>query len=297
MRRIFITSSNLEVLFPLLNTLDLTESFQGSCRICIERLITTLTYATAWNFSQDEIFSLLRITKAAIRPNQGVRLETDKCRLIETTFELYRKPLHAVFVETEVEPPLQVANESYMGPTAHIRLLTLLVKDNILENPSKIAQLPTSISTQMTLDQLVQLCSPDKIRKVLSLSRKRVTARREVGHKRFRVDSDLGHAYFAYASAAELAAALIAFNNATQGLYLEEISGAKREQVLCLGNAAEMALGQGLYDRALCCATAAVQSAESLPIDNSPDGVDVSIRDKNFRRILRATTGISAQSS
>jgi hypothetical protein len=106
----------------------------------------------------------------------------------------------------------------------------------------------------------------------------------------------LEHACFAYKSAAELAAALVNFDEATQGLYQKELMGARREQVLCLGNAAEMALGQGIYDRGLCYATAAVQCAETLPTDDSPDGVDISIREKNRRRVARAMAGISEES-
>jgi len=59
----------------------------------------------------------------------------------------------------------------------------------------------------------------------------------------------------------------------------------EKEQTLCLGNTAEMVLGQEFYDRALCFATAAVQCAESLSTDDSHDGVDDSIRDKNHRRV------------
>jgi len=215
---------------------------------------------------------------------------------IEKTFELNRKPFYSLILEAEVESPLQVANELHMGPIAHIRLLTLLSANNILAEPSKIS-LPMSISTHMTLVQLKQLCTPDRIRKVLSVSRMRITVHREVGHQRFRKEKDLGHAHFAYATAAELAAAMVNFNNASQGMYQEELSGVQREQVLCLGNAAEMAHCQGFYDLALCYATAAVQCAESLPTDSSPDGVDVSVREKNRRRVERALECISAESS
>jgi len=268
----------------------------------MERLIATLTYAaTQIKLSDDDIFSLLRISNAAVRPtkspNQTMLSENDRYQLIENHFELYRKPLYAVFVDIEVEPPLKVAKELYMGPIVHVRLLTLLAEKKLLADPAKISQLPSSISTQMTLPQLKQICSPNSIRKVLNLSRKRLPERREVGHKRFRKGNDLEHACFAYKTAAELAGALVTFNKATRGLYQEEISGAGREQVLCLGNAAEMAIGQGLYDRALCFATAAVQCAESLPTDDSPDGVDNSIRDKNRRRVARAMAGISQEIS
>jgi len=283
---ISIKFPDIEVWFPFtIGRLDLTEPFQGSCRICIERLVTTLTYAAAWNkLAHDDILSLIRITNAAIfpsssSPNLGVDSETGYQR-IEKTFELDRKPFYALIHEVEVKSPLQVANELYMGPIAHIRLLTLLAANKVLAEPSKIS-LPMPISTHMTLAQLKQLCTPDRIRKVFSVSRKRITVHREAGHQRFRKKKELGRARFAYATAAELAAAMVGFNNATHGMYQEEISGAQREQVLCLGNAAEMEHCQGFYSLALCYATAAVQCAKSLPTDNSPDGVEVSVREKN----------------
>ena len=183
---------------------------------------------------------------------------------------------------------MKITNESYIGLTAHVRLLTLLAETNVLANPSKMSQL--QMSSQITL------CTPDSIRKLLSRSKKQITSRREVGHKRFRNDHDLEHACFAYTAAAELAAALVTFDNTTQGTYRMEIMGVRREQVLCLGNAAEMALGQEFYDRALCYATAAVQCTESLPTNKGPDGVDVSIREKNNRRVARAMAGLGDES-
>lgn len=269
----------------------------GSCRICIERLIATLSYAARENIvAQDDLLSLLRITDAAARPLakslQEVSSEDEGFLYIENTFELYRKPLSAVFTQDEVEPPLQVANETYMGPTAHARLLTILAERKLLDNISKFSTVPKSISSRMTLSQFKRICAPEAIRKFLNLAKQRVAARREEGHTRFRQKRELDYACTAYTTAAELAGSLIAFNLASQGLYQEEISGLRREQVLCLGNAAEMALGQGLYEPALYYALAAVNYGELLPTDSSPDGIATSITEKNRRRIARAKEGL-----
>jgi hypothetical protein len=104
-----------------------------------------------------------------------------------------------------------------MGPTVHIRLLILLAERNLLADPSKISQLLSS--TQTTLPQLKQVCTPSNIRKVLSLSGKSLVVRCELGHRRFRNVNDWEHACFAYNTAAELAAALVRFNKATKRLY------------------------------------------------------------------------------
>jgi hypothetical protein len=73
----------------------------------------------------------------------------------------------------------------------------------------------------------------------------------------------------AYTSAAELAAAIIAFDNATQHRFAQSISGVSRELVLCLGDAVETALGVNQNRRALSfalsklCALSAEESARS----------------------------------
>lgn len=241
---------------------------------------------------------MLRITDAAVRPPakslQAVSSDNEGFFYIENIFELYRKPLSAVYTRDEVEPPLQVANEAYMGPTAHARLLTILAERKLLDDISKFSTVPKSTSSRMTLSRFRGICTPEAIRKFLNLAKQRVTARREEGHTRFRQKRELDYACVAYTTAAELAGSLIAFNVASQGSYQEEVSGVRREQVLCLGNAAEMALGQGLYELALYYALAAVNYGESLPTDSSPDGIAASITEKNHRRITRAREGLAA---
>ena len=270
---------------------------QGSCRICIERFITTLTYAGSdANITDNDLISLLRISNGGSRPLktlQQLRAPTDKYNYLESSFELYRRPMSAVYTQDKVEPPLQVADEAVMGPTAHARLLTLLAQRGLLQKISKMTKLPDSVSKRTTLALLKQMTTPAAIRQFLSLACQRVTARREKGHKRFRADRELDYAYIAYLTAAELAAALLAFDEATKGAYSGEVQGVRRELVLSLGNGAEMALGLQQYERGLALAARSVEAARVLPNEGSADAVDDAIKEKNQRRVQRAQHGLS----
>jgi hypothetical protein len=212
--------------------------------------------------------------------------ETDQYKYIERSFELFRSPLYTVFTQVKVEPPLQIADEPVMGPTALARLLTVLAERDVLQTIPKMTKLPVDCSDSK------QIASAEAIRRFLILAAKRVTARRERGHKRIRKDNEMDYACLAYITAAELAAALVAFDEATVGKYATNVAGMRRELVLCLGNAAEMALGLHQYRRALAYATGAVQTAESLPMAGA-DAVDDAIKIKNTRRIERARSALS----
>ncbi|KIM42138.1 hypothetical protein M413DRAFT_444606 [Hebeloma cylindrosporum] len=278
-----------------------TFGYRGSCRICIERFIATLTHAGSdANITDNDLISLLRIGNGGSRPVKTIgqlRSPTDQYNFLESSFELYRKPMSAVFTQEKVEPPLQVADETVMGPTAHARLLTLLAQRGLLQKIPRMTKLPNGVSTRTTLALLKQMTSPAAIRQFLALARQRVTARREKGHKRFRVDKELDYAYIAYLTAAELAAALVAFDVATKGAYSVDVQGVRKELVLSLGNGAEMALGLEQYERALALAARSVEAAQVLPEDDSPDAVESHIKDKNRRRVQRAQYGLSGGAS
>lgn len=102
----------------------------------------------------------------------------------------------------------------------------------------------------------------------------------------------MDYACLAYVTAAELAAALISFDVATAGEYANNVVGMREELVLCLGNAAEMALGLHQYRRALVYATGAVQAAVSLS-KTGPDAVDDVIKTKNTRRVDHTRSALS----
>lgn len=212
--------------------------------------------------------------------------------LFESMHEVYRKPLSSVFIGDEVQPPLQIATELVLGPTVFARLLTELARRGVLEKIPGMTKLPKGVAPRTTLAKIKDSASPDSIRQFLILARKRITMRRETGHERFR-KTELDHACFAYCAAAELAAALVAFDVVTKGSYSQHLEGARREQVLCMGNAAEMALGLGEHERALYFALGAVDVARGLPDKGGLDAVDEGIKAKNLRRVERARSGLS----
>jgi len=254
----------------------------------MQRLVATLTYAAnECNISDSDLISLLRIGNDASQPVKTMLVsETDRYKYIERSFELFRSPLYTVFTQVKVEPSLQIADEPVIGPTVLARLLTVLAERDILQTVSKMTKLSVECPDSK------QITSPDAIHRFLILAAKRVTARREQGHKRIRKDNEMDYACLAYVSAAELAVALIAFDKATARKYAANVTGIRRELVLCLGNAAEMALGMHQYRRALAYATGAVQSAESLS-KTGADAVDDVIKAKNTRRVDRARFALS----
>lgn len=260
------------------------------------RIIASLTHvADECNVNDSDLVSLLRIGHAAsqnIKTMQQISTEQDSYTWVERELELFRSPMFTVYTLEKVEPPTQIANESIMGPTAFIRLLTVLAQRDVLKDIHKWKKLPAGTSDTSSLSQVKQIANPEGIQRALPLIVKRVTARREVGHRRIRQTNEADHAGFAYATAAELAAALIAFDDATGGKYESLIRGTREELVLCLGNAAEMSLGMKRHRTALNYALGADLSSKDLP---PQDSVDDSIIAKNKRRVERARVGLASQ--
>lgn len=220
----------------------------------------------------------------------------ENCNSIESNYEIYRKPLYAIFTEDPVEPQMQVAEEATMGPTAHARILTLLANRGMLTNISRRPQPLKGVSPRMTLPLLRQLTSDAALRKFAILGRKRVTDRKDEGLRRFKDAKEADYACVAYFTAAELAAALVAFDDATQGAYSLQLAGVRRDLVLCLGNAAQMALNLKHHDRALCYAAAAVEYVKVLPTDEGSEAVSAAIREKNQYRLNRAREFLEGRS-
>ena len=157
---------------------------------------------------------------------------------IERAEELFRSPLYTIFTNNNVEAPEQVADESVLGPIALIRLLVILAKRGTLVTIPQWTQLPSGTSSSTSIGQVKQITNPDIIQKFLVLALKRVAARKETGHERLR-EGEVEYAHAAYTSAAELAAAIIAFNDVTQHRFAQNTRGVYKELVLCLGNASE----------------------------------------------------------
>lgn len=267
--------------------------YRGGCRICVERLIATLTHiADECQVSDADLVFLLRIGNAASQPvktMQQIFSDTDSYVWVERSFQIFRSPMYTVYTEDKVDPPLQIVEEPMMGPTAFVRLLTMLATRDLLEKIPKWKKLPAGISGTTTLAQVKQMTGPERIRTLLPLALRRVTGHRELGHKRIKRDNEMDFAGFAYSCAAELAAALVAFDEATDGKYRDLLHGARKELVLCLGNAAEMAIGIKHFKRALSFATGAVEAAKNLP---ARDQVEETVIAKNLRRVDRARAGL-----
>ncbi|KAJ6616435.1 hypothetical protein B0H10DRAFT_2036985 [Mycena sp. CBHHK59/15] len=264
--------------------------YRGSSRVCMLRIIATLTHvADECNISDADLVSFLPVCFSAVQPTktmqQSMNSEAEMYAWIERNQELFRSPMDTVFTSTKVEPPEQVPDESVMGPIAFSRVLAVLASRGVLDTIPKWKKLPDGISTTVSLSQVKDIASQATVRRAILLAVKRVTERREQGHKRIKQDNEMDYAGFAYSSAAELAAALVAFDTATDGKHAECIRGVRKELILCLGNAAEMALGLNQKGRALEFALAAGSAGQNLP---ETDAVDDSILAKNRRRVERA---------
>lgn len=161
----------------------------------MQRLIATLTHAvTECNISDNDLISLLRIGNDASQPIKTMRQiasETDQYKYMERNFELFRSPLYTVFTLAKVEPPLQIAEESVMGPTVFARLLTVLAKRDVLQ------AIPQMVKLSVGCSDCKKITSTETIRRFLVLAAKRVTARREQGHKRIRKDNEMDYACLA----------------------------------------------------------------------------------------------------
>jgi hypothetical protein len=258
------------------------------------RLIATLTHvADQCNIADTDFLSLLRIGYAAsqnVKTMQQISSEVESYVYIERAVELFRSPMYTVFTLDNVDPPQQVPDESVMGPIALSRLLAVLAQRGILDDIPKWKKVPAGTSPSTTLNQLKQIIGDEYLRRTLTRIVKRVTERREVGHKRIREENEADFAGFAYSSAAELAAAIVAFDTATNKKYKDLIRGVRKELVLCLGNSSEMALTLRQYQRALNFALGAGISAQNLPTE---DAIDSGIIEKNKRRAERARAGIA----
>lgn len=108
----------------------------------MQRLVATLTHAVdECNISNNDLISLLRIGHDASQPvktMQQIMSKNDQYKFIEYSYELFRSPLYTVFTQVRVDPPLQIAGEPVIGPTALARLLTVLAKRNILQTIPKM---------------------------------------------------------------------------------------------------------------------------------------------------------------
>lgn len=267
-------------------------------------MITTILYASdkdSETVSDADILNLLPITQDGC---QVIRTENERemgLASFEESLEATARTTSAFHKPAVLDPALangteeqveQINDERITGPICHIRLYVALAKRGLFDKVLQWETFPEGLNVEGGLGRLKELASEAEVKRSLSIAIERVAERRETGNDIFRNKKKLDDARFEYWSAAELAAALVEFDDVSNGKYAELLAGMRKELVLNLGNAAEMSLGQGYFDRALVFASAAVRSAERCA---GKDDVGQSVIEKNERRVRRAEDGIKRQ--
>jgi hypothetical protein len=192
----------------------------------------------------------------------------------------------------EGEMILQINEEVLTGPICHIRILVALAKRGLFEKVQQWNKTPKGLEGGGGgLRNLKKMLSDKEVKRSLDLCLKRMAEGREDGNELFREHKSLDEAQFRYWGTAQLAAAVVEFDEVTNGRYHVHARGARKELVLNLGNAAEMALGGDYWDRALVFASAAVKLAG----EGSSQDVGEAVREKNKRRVERARSGAGTE--
>lgn len=253
------------------------------------RLITTLTHAAdSCGITNAELESLLRVAYAASQKIKQVDSENEEDHLMyaertQDIFALQAGDSHAA----QVDSPLQIAEELVMGPTALARLLAVLAQRGVLDSIQALKKAPNGLSTATSLDQVQMITHPEIIRKFLLIAFRRVESRTESGRKV--TQSNPFYARMHFVSSAELAASLVSFDRYTHGKYAEEVKGVRKQLVVALGNASEMAIRTGQNQIALSLALGAITSAENIP---ETEDLEEAITAKNIRRADQARAAL-----
>ncbi|KAG1769351.1 hypothetical protein EDD22DRAFT_869015 [Suillus occidentalis] len=271
--------------------------YRGTSRVAMLRLVSTLSHAAeSCGVTNAEIESLLRMAYIASRKVKNASeldhtKPEDRYTCTERNEEVFRRPMYTISLNMQVDAPLQIADESIMGPTALARLLVVLAQRKAFDTIQGLKKAPNGLSSSTCLNHVQQITNPDVIRRFLKIALQRVKASMDKGRERAR-KSNNDYAKAAFTSAAELSAALVAFDSHTQGQYSKEVLGARKELALALGNAAEMAIREKHWQQALYFGSGAVNAAENIA---AGEQLDVSVIAKNKRRVEQARNGISAK--
>ncbi|EIW77051.1 hypothetical protein CONPUDRAFT_109512 [Coniophora puteana RWD-64-598 SS2] len=282
--------SRLVALIPSLNPTS------GVSRITVLRIITTLTHvAETCSITNTQLESFLYIAYVGCRKVKSTHnssIEEHRHLRAENDQEMFRKPAWTDTLHITPKSPITVAPENVLGPTALIRLLTVLAQRKTLDGIQLLREPPLGLSPTTSLEHIQLITHPDVIRRTIIISQKRLRARMDVGRDRVAaksVEGDWDLACAAFTSSAELAAALVALDTHTGGVYKKEIRGARKQLVVALGNASQMALNLKQYARALHYGWGAVNAAENIPVE---EGLDPGIMEKNKRRVDHASAGL-----
>ncbi|EIW80296.1 hypothetical protein CONPUDRAFT_165864 [Coniophora puteana RWD-64-598 SS2] len=243
-------------------TQDLRESFSqtaGHCRICILRIIAMLTYnADAAGLKNSDIYSLLAIAyQGSLKIGKEPHRSGD-IREWPAWVELQDK-------NDKYIAPFHVSPERVLGPIAFARLLVVLAQRNALNGIQFLQKTPDGISST-SLSQIQQMTHPDVIRRFLKISVGRIRSRLDEAYE-WR-DNGVGGApaitlaNLAFSDAAELAAALVIFDDITGGAYAQAAPRVRYLLAACLGHASHTALELKQYQRAYFCSLAALSINE-----------------------------------
>ncbi|EIW84757.1 hypothetical protein CONPUDRAFT_162108 [Coniophora puteana RWD-64-598 SS2] len=186
-------------------------------RLCLLRVITTLTHAAdVCSISNSQIESFLHIAYSGCLKVGGTVLDGDPSVVIEDPQELFRQPEWTVLTNADFESPLYIAPEYVLGPTALVRLYSVLAQRGALDDIQVLQKPPNGLSSFTSLRHIQQITHPNIIRRVISISQLCVEMRLDQGRQRFAAiennSVEIRDACAMFMSAAELAAALIAFD-------------------------------------------------------------------------------------
>lgn len=201
----------------------------------------------------------------------------------EQVAAISRSPLSRAHFEDRnpaIDPQCTIPELIIAAPTALMRLLVVLAERSLFEQIPTWTALPTTCAANVSLAQVKQITSPAVISQLLPLVFKRVVTQRETSRRN--VNSTPLVARDDYRIAAELAAALIAFDSAVGGKWRGSMRGTWKELVLSLGNAAEMSNRVGDFETALGFSIAAMYTIERIPPD--AEVVNPEVKQKNLRR-------------
>jgi len=274
---------------------------RGICRVSVLRLIATLTHAAAsCGITNAQIESLLHVAYLGCRKG-GKYLEDCKteeefinsCDYEQDVFRSSVAEYAGPDLPTEpIKSPVVIASQRVLGPTALVRLLTVLAQRNAIDPIQTFRKPPTGLSSSTSLERIQQITHPVVIRRIIRLSHVRMAERMDRGRIRARdksVPDETSFACAIFMSVAELAAALVALDEHTYGVYSTEVRGARKQLVIALGNASQMAYNIGHYKRALHFASDAVAAAENIPTE---EGLDPNVGVKNGGRIAQANAAL-----
>ncbi|EIW74171.1 hypothetical protein CONPUDRAFT_78143 [Coniophora puteana RWD-64-598 SS2] len=239
----------------------------GRCRISLLRLISIISYnADGAGVRNVDIYSLLPITYCAChKSNDPNKWLTEAC-----DWPIWA-PLKEKY-EREFDP-FYVAPETLQGPVAFARLLVVLAQRNALDSTQMLQKAPADLSTATSLAQIKHTTHPDIITRFFHVSFFRLDEALKRGRTLMKDLDRTGKpdSGLLFASAAELAAAMVTFDDCTGGAYTSEaLSGARFMLALLLSFVTEVAMKRHRYRRAYFCSLAAVSAAESIPPDNNP---------------------------